>query len=272
MTFDEKLEDLIQKVHQKYGYDFSGYTRSSFSRRVSRFYLRKNYKDIDELAQDILYDEKEFTYFLQEITVNVTEMFRDPSFFLSLRKNVFPLLSTYPYIKIWDAGCSTGEELFSLAIMLKEENLLHKTKIYATDINPKVLQTAKEGIYPVSMIKDTTKNYYESGGKESFSKYYISNYGSIKFDSELLENVIFYPHNLATDSSFNEFQLIICRNVLIYFNKVLQDRVFKLFSDSLVDLGYLGLGLKETLYLSPVQKSFEVIDKENKIYRKNITK
>jgi chemotaxis protein methyltransferase CheR len=267
IIFEGEVEKLIQEIYSRYGYDFTGYTRASVYRRIKRFLTNKNLNDMESLANYIFKDSYHFENFLQEITVNVTEMFRDPSFFLSLRKNVLPILSTYPHIKIWDAGCSTGEELYSLAIMLQEEGLLSKTKIYATDINQKVLKHAKEGIFPVSQIASYTSNYYASGGKKEFSEYYRSKYGSLKFNSSLINNVIFYPHNLATDFSFNEFHLILCRNVLIYFTKELQERVFRLFDESLITLGYLGLGKKETLSLSSINKKFNLVDKENKIYR-----
>ncbi|MCC9168620.1 CheR family methyltransferase [Pontibacter harenae] len=266
--FEQEVEELIQEIHTHYGYDFSGYARASVYRRIKRFLNNQHLSTIGELREAVFNDSFYFESFLQEITVNVTEMFRDPSFFLSLRTNVLPILSTYPFIKIWDAGCSTGEELFSLAILLKEEGLLERTKIYATDINQKVLKQAKEGIFSASNIAAYTAGYYASGGKQEFSSYYLSNYGSLKFDSSLIKNVVFYPHNLATDSSFNEFHLVVCRNVLIYFNRQLQERVFTLFDESLVNLGYLALGKKETLAMSEINKNYNFVDKGNRIYRK----
>ena len=268
VLFEQEVEALIKDIHQQYGYDFSGYARASVYRRVKRFLGNRHLQGIEELRGQLFSDSYFFEGFLQEITVNVTEMFRDPTFFLSLRQNVLPILSTYPFIKIWDAGCSTGEELFSLAILLKEEGLLERTKIYATDINQKVLKQAKEGIFSASNIAAYTAGYYASGGKQEFSSYYVSNYGSLKFDSSLIKNVVFYPHNLATDSTFNEFHLIVCRNVLIYFNRELQERVFKLFDESLVDLGYLALGKKETLAMSGIFGKYTFVDKENRIHRK----
>jgi chemotaxis protein methyltransferase CheR len=223
---------------------------------------------MESLQEKVYKNPEYFEYFLQEVTVNVTEMFRDPSFFWALRKKVLPMLSTYPYIKIWDAGCSTGEELYSLAILLKEENLLHKTRIYATDVNQKVLVKAKEGIYPISSMREYIQNYHQAGGVQDFSEYYTARYGYAKFDQSLIENVIFYPHNLATDGSFNEFHLVICRNVLIYFNRHLQEKVLQLFINSLVNLGYLCLGKKENLALSSIESHFKEIDKGEKIYRK----
>lgn len=268
VLFEQDVEVLIKEIKEQYGYDFSGYARASVYRRIKRFLGQKNLKTLDELRGPLFTDSFFFENFLQEVTVNVTEMFRDPSFFLSLRQNVLPILSTYPFIKIWDAGCSTGEELFSLAILLHEEGLLNRTKIYATDINQKVLKQAKEGIFPAKNIPASTKAYYAAGGKREFSGYYTSNYGSVKFNSELVQNVVFYPHNLATDSSFNEFHLILCRNVLIYFSRTLQERVLSLFDESLVSLGYLGLGKKETLVMSGISANYNPVDKVNRIYRK----
>lgn len=258
----------MHDIFTHYGYDFREYSRASIHRRIERFITNHRFKDLDALQLAIFSDAYFFEKFLQELTVNVTEMFRDPSFFLALRKKVLPMLSTYAHIKIWDAGCSSGEELFSLAILLKEEGLLKRTKIYATDINQKVLKQASEGIFSAKNIAAYTAGYYASGGKAAFSDYFNSNYGSIKFDASLIKGVTFYPHNLSTDFSFNEFNLIICRNVLIYFNRKLQERVLNLFDDSLVSLGYLALGKKETIYLSNISKKYEFIDKDNRIYRK----
>lgn len=266
--FEQEVETLIQGIHSRYGYDFSGYARASVHRRIKRFMENRKQAGVKELGEVLFQDSFFFESFLQEITVNVTEMFRDPSFYLSLRQNVLPILSTYPHIKIWDAGCSTGEELFSLAIVLQEEGLLGRTKIYATDINQKVLKQAREGIFPAAAVATYAAAYAAAGGKNDFSAYYVSSYGNCKFDSSLIRNVVFYPHNLATDSSFNEFHLILCRNVLIYFTRQLQDRVFKLFNESLVPLGYLGLGKKETVALSGFTQTFTLVDKDNRIYRK----
>jgi chemotaxis protein methyltransferase CheR len=267
--FEQEVETLIRKIHARYGYDFSGYARASVYRRIKRFMQNRNQAGVRELEAALFQDSFFFESFLQEITVNVTEMFRDPSFFLSLRQNVLPILSTYPHLKIWDAGCSTGEELFSLAIVLQEEGLLGRTKIYATDINQKVLKQAREGIFPEPAVAAYADAYAAAGGKQAFSAYYVGSYGNCKFDASLIRNVVFYPHNLATDSSFNEFHLILCRNVLIYFTRQLQERVFRLFNESLVPLGYLGLGKKETLALSELNQTYALIDKDNRIYRKS---
>lgn len=263
-----EAEELITRIMKVYGYDFSGYSRASLYRRIDRFLQNKQVSGIAQLQENILKSSEYFEHFLQEVTVNVTEMYRDPSFFKAVRKELLPILSTYPYIKIWDAGCSTGEELYSLCILLKEEGLLRKTRIYATDVNQKVLAQAKEGIYSLGFMREYTQNYHQSGGRQDFSEYYTARYGFAKFDQSLIENVIFYPHNLATDSSFNEFHLIICRNVMIYFNKELQEKVFDLFTNSLSSLGYLCLGKKESLSMTPVEGLFKVVDKNEKIYRK----
>jgi chemotaxis protein methyltransferase CheR len=268
MLENAQVDDFFEELLQKYGYDFRDYARASVLRRLSRFMMHTKLPDMDALREAVTGDSQFFEHFLQELTVNVTEMFRDPTFFLALRQKIVPILSTYPYIKIWDAGCSTGEELFSLVIMLKEENLLKRTRIYATDINQKVLQQAKEGIFPISQMVHYTKNYQKAGGKSSLSEYYHAHHGGAIFDNQLLENVIFYPHNLATDESFNEFHLIICRNVLIYFNKQLQERVFGIFLKSLAPLGYMGLGKKESILFATNPQSFDTIDREEKIFRR----
>lgn len=268
LSFEKQVDGLIHNIFAHYGYDFREYSRASILRRIERFISNHHIKDLEALQLAIFNDAYFFEKFLQELTVNVTEMFRDPSFFLALRKKVLPMLSTYPHIKIWDAGCSSGEELFSLAILLKEEGLLKRCKIYATDINQKVLKQAREGVFSAKNIAAYTAGYYASGGKEAFSDYFSSNYGSLKFDASLIKGVTFYPHNLSSDFSFNEFNLIICRNVLIYFNRNLQERVLSLFDDSLVSLGYLALGKKESIYLSNIGKKYEYVDKDNRIYRK----
>lgn len=268
LEFEEEVEDLIQDIKENYGYNFGGYARASVYRRIKRFMETRKLQHLGELRSRSLGDSFFFEDFLQELTVNVTEMFRDPSFFLALREKVLPMLSTYPYLKIWDAGCSTGEELVSLCILLEEAGLLGRTKIYATDINQKVLMQAKEAIFPAKHIKAYTEAYYAAGGSREFSSYFQSNYGMLKFNSSLLRNVIFYPHNLATDFSFNEFHLVLCRNVLIYFNRELQERVLNLFHESLVPLGYLGLGQKESLTLYSKEKEFGLLDRENRIYRR----
>lgn len=230
--------------------------------------IHNNIPTIQELKNNIEADEGYFEQFLLELTVNVTEMFRDPDFYKALRTKVVPHLKTYPHIRIWDAGCSTGEETYSLSILLKEEQLSTRSKIYATDINQKVLGKAKEGIYPISYMKDYSRNYLNAGGHTSLSDYYHARYNNAIMDDALKRNFIFSAHNLANDGPFNEFNLIVCRNVLIYFQKELQEKVIELFLQSLPVFGYLALGNKESLTVSMHRKHFEIIDSKEKIYRR----
>ncbi|KFF11329.1 protein-glutamate O-methyltransferase CheR [Chryseobacterium soli] len=264
---DEEVECLIKDVYRLYGYDFSLYSRASFKRRVNRICLIDKFTSFAELRYTILNDPEYLKHFVEEITVNVTEMFRDPYFFKVLREKILPQLGTYPLIRIWVAGCSTGEEAYSMAILLKEANLYHKSLIYGTDINPSVLETARAGVFPLQQMKLYSENYMLSGGKQDFSDYYTANYDSVRFDKSLQEKLILSTHNLVSDSSFNSFQLIICRNVLIYFDKELQERVFNLFDASLENLGYLALGSKETLRFSNLGKFYHQIE-DQKIWKK----
>jgi len=264
---DEEVEYLIKDVHELYGYDFSQYSRASFKRRINRICLIDRFTSYAELRYTVMNDPEYLKRFVEEITVNVTEMFRDPSFFKALREDILPQLGTYPLIRIWVAGCSTGEEAYSIAILLKEAGLYHKCLIYGTDINPSVLEKARAGVFPIQQMKLYTENYILSGGKKEFSDYYTANYDSVRFDSSLKEKLILSTHNLVSDSSFNSFQLIICRNVLIYFDKTLQERVFKLFDESLENLGYLALGSKETLRFSNLDKNYHQVD-DQKIWKK----
>lgn len=264
---EKELDELLNEVKRVYGYDFTGYSQASLMRRVNRILAIKNFRNIYDLKKLILNNERQFESFLYEVTVNVTELFRDPSFFKSLRTNLVPALKTYPYVKIWDAGCSTGEEAYSLAILFKEESIYQKCKIYATDINNKVLLKAREGIFNLSEMKNYSSNYFKAGGKVSLSDYYKVFYEQVLFDDTLKKNIVFAPHNLVSDSSFNEFNLIVCRNVLIYFKRELQERVIQLFLDSLVTFGYLALGTKESLP-PKFKEKFEIVDLKEKIYRK----
>jgi len=264
---DEEIEYLIKDVYDLYGYDFSLYSRASFKRRVNRICLIDRFTSFAELRYTILNDPEYLKRFIEEITVNVTEMFRDPQFFKALREKILPQLGTYPLIRIWVAGCSTGEEAYSMAILLKEANLYHKSLIYGTDLNPSVLETARAGVFPLQQMKLYSENYILSGGKKDFSNYYTANYDSVKFDKSLQEKLILSTHNLVSDSSFNSFQLIICRNVLIYFDRGLQERVFQLFDSSLENLGFLALGAKETLRFSKLDKNYNRVD-DQKIWKK----
>jgi len=267
MVNERQLEILINEAYDYYGYDFSGYSMASFKRRVERIFDLDGFTEFADFLSKIRSQPEYFKHVVEEITVNVTEMFRDPHFYKILRKDVLPVLATKPFIRIWHAGCSTGEEVFSMAILLKEANLLHKSLIYATDINHLVLEDAKKAVFPLRMMKQYSENYLASGGIKDFSQYYTANYGHAKFDEDFLDKMVFSQHNLVSDRSFNEFDLILCRNVLIYFDKPLQERVLELFDGSLSKLGYLALGTKETIKFSTVQHKFQQLDRE-KIWKK----
>lgn len=265
-----EYKDLLESIRFIYGYDFTDYAEASVKRRIVHFMSGRKIDSVARLGKMLLKDEAFFEEFVQDLSITVTEMFRDPSFYLSLREKVMKRLATYPVIKIWIAGCATGEEVYSVAIMLKEEGLLERSIIYATDINQRSLSIAKEGIYPVESMKTYTENYLNAGGKEPFSNYYMAKFNAVLFDKALKQNVVFSVHNLAADKSFNEFQLIICRNVIMYFNQNLQDKVIRLFSESLCYFGFLGLGDKESLLFSTMKDRFEEVDKKEKIFKKII--
>ncbi|MDI3353187.1 protein-glutamate O-methyltransferase CheR [Pseudomonas sp. UYIF39] len=264
-----ELRLLIEAIYLKYSYDFRDYSGASIKRRVNHALSQFECATISALQEKVLHDPTAFMQLLQLLTIPVSEMFRDPSHFLAIRKEVVPLLKTYPSIKIWIAGCSTGEEVYSMAIVLREEGLLDRTIIYATDINPRSLDKAKQGIFSMENVRAYTHNYQQAGGQCSFADYYTAAYGYAIFDKTLCENVTFADHSLATDSVFSETQLISCRNVLIYFNKKLQDRAFGLFHESLCHRGFLVLGSKETLDFSAYGNQFEPLVKQERIYRKS---
>jgi chemotaxis protein methyltransferase CheR len=265
---EAELNDLLLLIKQMYGYDFTGYSKASLLRRFQKVMDEAKLKTAYDLRFYLTNDRKHFDWFLQTVTVNVTEMFRDPSFYKMLREKVLLRLASYPIIKIWHAGCATGEEVFSMAIMLHEAGLLERTKIYATDINPANLEKAKKGIMPLAQMKDFTFNYQQSGGKEDFADYYTARYNGALIRKDLRDKIVFAQHNLVTDGVFNEFQLVCCRNVLIYFEKELQNRVIKLFEESLSPFGFLALGLKESLLFTEVRNKFEAVDLAQKIFRK----
>ncbi|HEV7332806.1 MAG TPA: protein-glutamate O-methyltransferase CheR [Flavisolibacter sp.] len=265
---DEEVDILLNDLIEVYGYDFNEYAKASLKRRMRRLYTLDSFPSFAEFRYRVRNDEVYLKRFVEEITVNVTEMFRDPDFYKVLRKEVLPTLATYPFIRIWHAGCSTGEEVYSMAILLKEANLLHKALLYATDLNPDVLEKAKAGIFPLSGMKQYSENYILSGGAIDFSSYYTTRYDYAKFDSELSSKMVFATHNLVSDGSFNRFQLIMCRNVMIYFEKTLQDRVLHLFDQSLETLGFIALGAKETMRFSAVASGYKQLGKE-KIWRKS---
>lgn len=265
---DIEIKLLMEGIFLKYGYDFRNYSESHIKRRLFRRQAISGIGSISEMLYSVLYDRSFFETLLGDFSINVTEMFRDPSLYKALRKDIIPLLRTYPFIKIWHAGCSTGEEVYSMAMLLKEEGLYDRCQIYATDFNEVVLQKAKEGIYPINHVKEYTYNYQQGGGLFSFSDYYTAEADSVILDESLREKIIFANHNLVTDGVFGEMNVIICRNVLIYFNKVLQNRVISLFYDSLIYGGILCLGTKESLRFSKHEEKFMPADFKQRIFQK----
>jgi chemotaxis protein methyltransferase CheR len=264
-----QYQDLLESIKVVYGYDFTEYAPASVRRRIDHFMQTRKIDTVHSLNRMILADERTCEEFIQEISVTVTEMFRDPTFYKSLRERVMQRLATYPFIKVWVAGCATGEEVYSVAIVLKEAGLLDRSLIYATDINQKSLLKAKDGLFQAQNMQRYTMNYQQSGGSRSFSEYYKANYNSVLLDKSLKQNLVFAPHNLAIDKAFNEFQLILCRNVLIYFNQRLQNKVIDLFYESLCSFGILCLGNKESLLFSDKHNDFEEIDRRERIYIKS---
>jgi chemotaxis protein methyltransferase CheR len=263
-----EIELLLEAVYRRYGFDFRQYAQASLKRRLWRRAYAERVGSISELQAALLHDPQSMERLLLDLSINVTSMFRDPTFYLAFREKVVPHLHTYPFTRIWCAGCSTGEEVYSLAIVLQEEGLYERTRIYATDINETVLATAKAGIFPLDKMQQYTQNYIRGGGKHDFSRYYLAAYEAAQFSKTLTENVVFAQHNLAMDRAFNQFNVIVCRNVMIYFDKPLQDRVHALFYESLERLGVLALGHKETLAFTPLADRYEELDPAERIYRK----
>lgn len=258
---------LLDAIYQRYGYDFRQYNQASIKRRLWHHLAKTKLQSLSDLIPLILHDQDAFKALFFDISVTVTEMFRDPWFFLALREKVFPFLKTFPFINIWQAGCSTGEEVYSLAILLKEEGLYDRTRIYATDFNDAALEKAKARIYSMDRIRDYSANYQKAGGRKSLADYYRARYQSIIMDAALQENITFANHNLATDSVFAEMHLVLCRNVLIYFNRTLQNRTLSIFRDSLCYNGFLCLGSKESLLFSEVQPDFIEFANNERIYQ-----
>lgn len=265
---DIEIRLLVEAVFLRYGHDFRDYAPASMKRRVLQAQQRMGVASISALQERVLHDPAGFAQLLQYLTVPVSEMFRDPAYFLALRNHVVPVLRTYPSIKVWVAGCSTGEEPYSLAILLQEEGLLERTILYATDINHASLDKARAGIFSLEHMRAFTRNYQKAGGTRSFSDYYTAAYGGALFDKGLRERITFADHSLATDAVFSETQLVSCRNVLIYFNRKLQDRALGLFHESLSHRGFLGLGSKETLDFSAYADRFQAVSRPERIYRK----
>jgi len=267
--FDIELQLLLDAVYLKYHYDFRSYAHASLKRRLKSAMTQLGCRTLSQVQDRIVHDPSAFTALLGFLTVPVSEMFRDPLYFLALREQVVPVLRTYPSLKIWVAGCSTGEEAYSLAILLREEQLLERTIIYATDINAQTLQKAEAGVYESDRIPGFTENHRKSGARSSLSDYYTARYGRAVFDKSLRTNIVFSDHSLATDSVFAEVQLVSCRNVLIYFNRHLQERALGLFKDALCRKGFLGLGAKESLRFSRFANTFVEVAPGDRIYQKD---
>jgi len=263
-----EIELLLEGIYRRYGFDFREYAPASLRRRLWRRIHAEGLESISGLQERVLHDANAMESLLLDLSVNVTAMFRDPSFYVAFRRKVVPLLRTYPFTRIWVAGCSTGEEVFSLAMLLDEEGAYERTRIYATDINEVVLDRARKGVFPLDKMQEYTQNYIRAGGTRSFSEYYVARYDGARFARELAEGVVFAQHNLVSDAAFNEFNVIMCRNVLIYFAQPLQERVHGLFYDSLAMFGVLALGQKETIRFSPHEPSFEELDAEERLFKK----
>src|SRR5258706_7746280 len=276
-TYDEQqkldlealeIKLLTEGIYHHYGFDFRDYSMPSLKRRVWKRVYAEGLSTVSGLLEAVLHDPSCMERLLLDLSINTTAMFRDPSFYLAFRRKIVAILRTYPFVRIWHAGCSTGEEVYSMAILLQEEGLYDRCRIYATDINEAVLQRAKDGIFPLATMQENTSNYIAAGGTGTFSEYYTARYDYALFRPSLRENVVFAQHNLVTDASFNHFNVIFCRNVLIYFNNTLQDRVQRLFLQTMEMFGILGLGKKETVRYSAVSDSYDVIDAEERLYRR----
>ena len=263
-----ELELLLEGIHRRYGFDFRDYAPASLRRRVRRRMDGEKAATISELQALLLHDPAVMERLLLDLSVNVTAMFRDPSFYSAFREHVVPMLRSHAFSRLWVAGCSTGEEVYSLAILLAEEGLADRVRIYATDINEAVIERARLGVFPLDKMQDYTQNYIRAGGKRSFSEYYVARYDGAQFARSLVDGVVFAQHNLVSDSAFNEFHVITCRNVMIYFAQPLQERVHRLFYESLAMFGVLALGQKETIRFSPFEPRFEVIDAEERLFKK----
>jgi chemotaxis protein methyltransferase CheR len=263
-----ELQLLLEGVFRRYGFDFREYAPASLRRRVWRRVHAEGAETISGLLDRLLHDPAAMERLLLDLSITVTAMFRDPTFYVAFREKVVPQLRTYPFTRIWIAGCSTGEEVYSLAILLQEEALYDRTRIYATDVNESVLDRARTGVFLLEKMKEYTHNYLNAGGTRAFSEYYVAAYDGAQFQRSLVENVVFAQHNLVSDRSFNEFNVVLCRNVMIYFDKALQDRVHQLFYESLANFGVLGLGHKESIHFTRFAERYEELDAREKLYRK----
>lgn len=267
---DIEIDLVLEALLKKSDFDYRNYSRSHVKRRLSHRLAINGLSHYSELIPEIIYNEEMLSTLLRDLSINVTEMFRDPAFFIEIREKVFPYIKTYPFVKLWHAGCSSGQEVYSMAILLKENLLYDNTQIYATDFNNDILEKAKNAIYPVDNMKKYTVNYQQVGGRNSFADYYNADYDTATITPDLKKNILFSFHNLVTDGVFGEMHIILCRNVLIYFDKELQNRVLKLFCDSLVPGGFLCLGSKESIRYTVIEHLFEVVSLSEKIYRKKV--
>jgi chemotaxis protein methyltransferase CheR len=265
---DIEVHLLLEAIYRRYGFDFRDYAFTSMKRRVESILAAEGLSSISELQGKLLREPACMEHFLLSITVNVTSMFRDPAFYVAFRTRVLPWLRECPFVRIWHVGCSTGEEVYSMAILLEEEGLYPRCRIYATDLNEHVLAKAKAGIFPLASLQEYTGNYLKAGGQGCFSDYYTANYGGVIFQRSLRDNVIFAQHSLVTDGSFNEFHVVLCRNVMIYFNETLSERVHRLLYESLILHGILGLGDRESIKFTPYEACFEEVDGDQRLYRR----
>lgn len=265
---DVEIELLLKGIQQIYGYDFQEYADASIKRRLSHWLAESGFDTFSLAQSSLLRDPELFVSLLRGITVNVTEMFRDPAFFKAMREHVVPFLKTYPFVKIWHAGCASGEEAYSMAILLNEEGMADRYRIYATDIDEAVLEKAAEGVLPLSEMQKFTRNYQKGGGTCSFADYYTARYDHAILSSSLKKNIVFSPHNLAADAEFGEMNLILCRNVMIYFKHTLKERCLRLFDSSLIAGGFLCLGLKEVIDKKKWEDIYQEVAPAMRIYRK----
>jgi chemotaxis protein methyltransferase CheR len=263
-----EMELLLEAIYRHYGYDFRSYAPSSLRRRLKKRLEAESLPTFSALQDRVLHDPAAMEGLLRDMSVNVTGMFRDPSFFLAVREKIVPILRTYPFVRIWHAGCATGEEVYAMAILLEEEGLYDRARLYATDMNAEALDRARLGIFPIARMREYTAQYQQAGGIRSFSEYYTASYGAALFHARLRDNILFAQHNLATDTSFSEFNIILCRNVLIYFDRSLKERTLRLFGDSLSPLGFLCLGRRESLRFTNVEGDFDEVDAKERIYRR----
>ena len=272
MRIDEieqiEIDLLLEALYRRYGYDFRSYARASIERRIRQFLSKAESTSISGMIPRVLNDREFFSSLVRHFSIGVTEMFRDPFVYRAIREEVVPLLRTWPHFKLWHAGCATGEEVYSLAVVLKEEGIYDRATIYATDFNDEALEKSREGVYDLEKLQEATRNYQQAGGKASFSEYYHARYGAVAMDGTLKERLTFSVHNLVSDHVFGEMHLILCRNVLIYFNHALKNRALGLFTESLVHGGFLCLGTKEDLQFSDMSERYDVVDHKARIYKK----